>query len=365
MPFDVNGRKDHSPLYCQVAAALRGKICRGELPPMSKLPAEEELRGLYGASRVTIRSALKKLESEGLVHKVNGKGTFVARIAGKQRQIILVLENGPGVEHHLHGLVMGALAKAQEDGFSVLVSNRAQLRGFLEEAVECPSRQTGVLLLRCRELRQDDLDFAEKHGMPCLLEGCERLKGRNWLAVDNDEAMRQVVDHLHGLGRRRFGVFAAATPFAWSSFKERQAAALARLAELGIPKKEVVTVTLPAAADIAAAPYALTAEFFAKGRQPDALLCVNDVIAVQVLRWLGDQGFKVPGDVAVTGFDDILPAHYAHPPLTTVRQDYYAVGGEAVGQLRSLMDDFDNKRIRISRKLQLIVRESTVGTYTL
>ena len=361
MAFGNVSRKDHSPIYCQIAENLRGRIFGGELEPMSKLPAEDELCGLYGASRVTIRSALKKLESEGLVHKVNGKGTFVARIKGKQRQIILVLENGPDVERHLHELVMGALVQAQDDGFSVLVANRAQLRGFLEEAASCPSRQTGVLVLRCRGLDSGDLDFAEKHGVPCLLEGCERLKGRNWLAVDNAAAMRQVVDHLHGLGRRRFGVFNAELPFAWSSFKERHAAALARLAELGISGRGVTTVSLPVKANTSVDAYGLTAKFFKSGTKPDAIICVSDMIAAQVLKWLASNGLKVPEDVAVTGFDDILLASYTTPPLTTVRQNYYDTGAAAAARLRSMMDDADNKRVQIVRKLELVVRESTIA----
>jgi len=351
-------RKDHSPIYCQIAETLRGKIFSGEYAALSRLPAENVLGELHGASRITIRSALKKLETEGLIHRVNGKGTFVSELKGKQRQIILVLENGPDVERHLHGLVMGALTQAQGDGFSVLVASRAQLRGFLEEAVGCPSRQTGVLLLRCRELNADDLDFAGKHGIPCLLEGCERLRGRDWMAVDNADAMRQVVDHLHGLGRRRFAVFGMATPFAWSSFKERQEAALARLAELGVPDGDVST----AVADFQ--PRRQLAELFAGCRKPDALVCVNDTIAVQALGWFAGNGLKVPEDVAVTGFDDSPVAAFTTPPLTTVRQNYYDTGGKAAARLRSMMDDADNRRVQIVRKLELVVRESTVGKMT-
>lgn len=359
MDFGLQERKDHSPLYYQIAESLRTQIFRGELAPMSRLPAEKALCALFHASRITIRSALRKLETEGLVHRVNGKGTFVAELAEKQRQMILVVEKSPADERHLHELIMGALVSAQGAGFRVLISTRAQLRGFLEEAVSSPSRQTGVLLLRCRELCMDDILFAEKHGIPCLLEGCERVKGCNWLAIDNDDAMRQVVDHLYSLGRRRFGIFHAETPYRWSSFQERYAATCRRLAEHGIAQDDICTVTLPVDADMGCRPYTQTAEFFAAGHPLDAIICVNDLIAIQVVKWLLDHGYRVPDDIAVTGFDDILPAEYISPSLTTIRQDYYALGGDAVQQLHGLMDDFDNKRVQISRKLSLIIRKST------
>ncbi len=350
-------RKDHSPLYCRIAESLRAKIFAGEYAPLARLPAEKVLGEIYDASRITIRSALKKMETEGLIHRVNGKGTFVAKLKGKQRQIVLVLEKAPGEARHLHELVMGALIKAQEDGFSLLVVTCTQFRGFMKEAIANPARQTGALLLRCREFHREDIVFAEKHGIPCLLEGGERLKGLNWMAIDNEGAIRQLVDHLHGLGRRRFGIFSEETPSAWSPFKERQAAARARLTALGVPDKDISSVTLHPGDR----PYDLTAAFFKGGKKPDALICVNDIIAVQALKWLADNGRHVPKEVAVTGFDDILPARFATPPLTTVCQNYYEAGAAAVAQLRSMMDDFDNKRVQIVRRLPLVIRASTKG----
>ena len=295
-----------------------------------------------------------------MIHRVNGKGTFVSALKGKRRQVILVVDRPLEEARHLHELVMGALLKAQDYGFSVLVSTSSQFRGFLEEALNCPSCQTGAILLRSREFCKEDIDFAEKHGIPCLLEGCERLKDRNWLAVDNEDAMRQIADHLHSSGRRRFGIFNVETPHPWSSFKERYKALRSRLAELGVQDKDILTVTLPSEADIGSQPYGMTSKFFSrKSHRPDAIVCVNDMIAVQVLKWLGDNSVKVPSDVAVTGFDDILAASYTSPSLSTVKQSYYEVGGEAVNLLRSMMDDFDNKRVQITRKLQLVIRESS------
>lgn len=347
-------RRDHSPIYCQIAEELRGKIFSGEYAALSRLPAENVLGELHGASRITIRSALKKLETEGLIHRVNGKGTFVSELRGKQRQLILVLEKDPGETRHLHELVMGALVTAQEDGFSALVSTCAQFRGFLEEAVNSPVRQTGALLLRCREFRRDDIAFAEKHGIPCLLEGGERLPGLNYLAVDNEGAIRRLVDHLHSLGRRRFGVLTEETPH-WSPFKERHAAALSRLAEL--ETEDVLAAELRPNAQF----HELMAGLFKGANTPDALVCVNDILAVRALKWLADNGHKVPEEVAVTGFDDILPARFATPPLTTACQNYYEAGAAAAAQLRSMMDDSDNKRVQIVRKLPLAIRQSTTG----
>lgn len=65
------------PLYDQLVDLLREKI-ENELVPGDLLPSERELSKRYGLSRTTVRLAIRELESQGLVVRRHGKGTFVA-----------------------------------------------------------------------------------------------------------------------------------------------------------------------------------------------------------------------------------------------------------------------------------------------
>jgi GntR family transcriptional regulator len=65
------------PMYQQIADDLRKQISSGALEPGSQLPTELELRTRYGASRNTIRDAIKRLTSQGLIETRPGQGTFV------------------------------------------------------------------------------------------------------------------------------------------------------------------------------------------------------------------------------------------------------------------------------------------------
>ena len=67
------------PMYQQIAEDLRNQIESGELGPGLQLPTELELRERYEASRNTIRDAIKRLISLGLVQTRPGQGTFVVR----------------------------------------------------------------------------------------------------------------------------------------------------------------------------------------------------------------------------------------------------------------------------------------------
>jgi GntR family transcriptional regulator len=66
-----------NPMYRQIAEDLRGKIEAGDLGPGEQLQTETELRELYGASRNTVRDAIKWLTNLGLVETRPGQGTFV------------------------------------------------------------------------------------------------------------------------------------------------------------------------------------------------------------------------------------------------------------------------------------------------
>jgi GntR family transcriptional regulator len=68
-----------APLYSQVRERLRERIVDGTYEPEARLPAESEISAIFSVSRITVRQALADLQNEGLIVKVPGKGTFVAR----------------------------------------------------------------------------------------------------------------------------------------------------------------------------------------------------------------------------------------------------------------------------------------------
>lgn len=66
-----------SPLYRQLMQRLRSDIASGTYPVHSRIPSEQELCTAYQVSRVTVRKALAELTREGLLRRMQGKGTFV------------------------------------------------------------------------------------------------------------------------------------------------------------------------------------------------------------------------------------------------------------------------------------------------
>lgn len=73
------------PLYLQLSDVLREGIARGLYGPLDRLPSEHELVRAHGVSRITARQALAELERAGLVFRLQGRGSFVARPPVVQR----------------------------------------------------------------------------------------------------------------------------------------------------------------------------------------------------------------------------------------------------------------------------------------
>jgi LacI family transcriptional regulator len=91
---------------------------------------------------------------------------------------------------------------------------------------------------------------------------------------------------------------------------------------------------------------------------PRAVVFGNDEMAIGGLRVLHDAGLRVPGDVALTGFDDISSARHVRPNLTTVRQPMRNLGEEAVRTLLARIGDPAGQRRTLTLPTEVVVRRS-------
>jgi LacI family transcriptional regulator len=91
---------------------------------------------------------------------------------------------------------------------------------------------------------------------------------------------------------------------------------------------------------------------------PQAIACANDQTALGVVYALVRHGIDVPGEVAVTGFDDIPVARHLHPQLTTVRQPITDLGATAFETLYSMITETGRARDDVTMPTRLVRRES-------
>ena len=104
---------------------------------------------------------------------------------------------------------------------------------------------------------------------------------------------------------------------------------------------------------------AMSAVLAAGGPRPDCVFAANDVMAVGALARLRAAGVSVPADIAVAGFDDILPLRDVTPPLTTVRLPLRRMGEMAANLVLAEGGDPDRPRV-IPVPGEVIIRDSTL-----
>lgn len=172
------------------------------------------------------------------------------------------------------------------------------------------------------------------------------------VAVDQHVGAARATQHLLSLGHET--VWHVAGPSDWLEARARTEAWQATLLEAG---REVPA---PFVGDWSASSGYVIGRELAQDLDATAVFVGNDQMALGMLRALHEAGRGVPDDVSVVGFDDIPESAFFIPPLTTVRQDFGAVGRRIIALLLEQLEHgglAHTKRVVIEP--DLVLREST------
>jgi DNA-binding LacI/PurR family transcriptional regulator len=213
------------------------------------------------------------------------------------------------------------------------------------------------LILSPIELEAEDL--RDRENVPLVLLG-ERDYDLPYdhIAIDNVAAARDAVRHLVSLGRRDVAFIGARSG--------RSEPAQLRVRGW---REELRTAGLPADEGLVAATdgwghadgAAAMARILDSGRQPDAVFAYNDPMAIGAMRVLHERGIRVPEDVAVVGFDDVIEGRFSAVTLTSISPDKEAIGRLAVESVLARLNGDTRPPLRVSADYRVVERESTLG----
>jgi DNA-binding LacI/PurR family transcriptional regulator len=198
----------------------------------------------------------------------------------------------------------------------------------------------------------DDAEFVLPPGVPVVV--IDSNAGSGYTVVDTDQALgaRQATEHLLALGHRR--VWHIAGPLTSFSASHRAESWRRTLQDAGITPPE------PLYGDWTTESGYRHGLALGRRRDVTAIFAANDQMALGTMRALHELGRGIPAEVSVVGFDDMEEAHSFWPPLTTVRQDFTAVGRLSIHKLLSKIagttHDQDEKT---TVPTELVVRDST------
>ncbi|MDX1934056.1 MAG: GntR family transcriptional regulator [Capsulimonadales bacterium] len=329
-------------LYVEIASSLKGRIRRGDFEA-GKLPSERELTSEYGVQRATVRRALQVLEAEGLIFRDTTRGTFARtpETRGTERGgIALVI--GRAEDTTAPGDIARGLAQAlrEEERFLVWFDTPA-LPGHAEAEVPHPDDLLARGVVGCALWPQIPASVerlrALRDAMPLVLLD-RRVPGfeSDFVGIDDVEAARTVTEHLLELGHRRIG-FVAVEPHVATVQARLQGWSTALMAT-GVPGGD--GRTLFKNGDFSKADDRMLEDFLAGNGDPlTALVCTNDTVASQMIRFLQNSGRQIGKDVAVTGFGNSFAGLLDALGLTTVAQPWEAMGRMAGEMLLARLND--------------------------
>ena len=224
---------------------------------------------------------------------------------------------------------------------------------FAERSVE------GIILI--------NTPFVPEVGLPMVQIGHhdDKLSGPS-LVVDNSAGVLAAMTHLHGLGHRRFAFIRGHQDSADS--EDRWSAVRSAAQKLAVVIDESLVVQLERMDMLALASIeegARCAERLMLRRgEFTALMAFNDMSAIGATNRLVGAGWRIPEELSVVGFDDILDSRITRPALTTVRQPLGKMGETAATEMIRCITGAPHSRTIVLIP-ELVVRDSTAPAMTL
>lgn len=264
------------------------------------------------------------------------------------------------VEPYATGVLSGLESHLIHKGYFYLVASHRSQKRLLDEYLDLMHTRLveGMVLIATA--------LEHPPSVPTVVvAGHQNLEGVTNVVLDHDRAADLALRHLLELGHRKIAFFKgqegnADTEDRWRGIQQRAAAH-------GIEIRDDLTFQL---AGDPGDEISRTEQAFRQGKEYGrrllerrgeftAVFAFNDLSAIGAIQALVGGGLRVPEDVSVVGFDDIVNAQYYNPGLTTVRQPLHEMG-ETAGRilLNRLADDKTPQGV-VTIEPELVVRAST------
>ncbi len=255
-------------------------------------------------------------------------------------------------------IARGVEQVAYTHGYSVLLCNTGEDASRELEVLHTLDERYVDGVIVCG-LREDDapLQQALAHFRAAVMVN-RRFADETVPAILVDDVLGGYLatQHLLQLGHTAIGFIAGPTT-SYSGIKRLQGYEQA-LTEAGIERRDDwVHYCIPTVAGGEAAVHSLLANH----PELSALFCYNDLIAVSALRACATVGRRIPEDLAVVGYDDIMLATLVSPPLTSCHVPRMELGNQAVSTLLNCINDEADRCGETVITPELVIRASTVG----
>ncbi len=276
--------------------------------------------------------------------------------------IILDTSGHADLRHPVFGDVLDGLKERIADGGYDML--------FFTGGTPAGSIRTYDYLERCRRHHVDGMalmgvgrSFPEiqklvRSEVPCVGIELDLTGPRSGFVIsDNVDGAKLAIQHLHDQGRRKIATITGMTYT--RPGRDRLTGYREKLEELGLVQN---SDWIQAGDFYEPSGFTAMERLLELSDRPDAVFCASDMMAVGAIAAAKEKGVKVPGDIAIIGYDDAPFAALYDPPISTIRQDKIGLGRVAGEQLMAMIDDPKATPPKIMLPVELVARESTIGS---
>jgi LacI family transcriptional regulator len=336
---------------------------------MAKLTLEE-IGQLAGVSRSTVSRVINhhpnvstkvRKKVERVIKDTGFSPNLAARTLVSQRSYVVGLVIPRSIQTffgdpYFARLTQGIAQAANlyDYTFSLFLLESREIEERLLPRITRPGFIDGLII---QATAADDyaLDSVVNGSIPYVIAGTPiGYNNVTYIDVDNIYGASLAVEHLIKLGRRRIATVTG--PLSGSPGRDRRLGYEQTLAKHCLPFDERLVVE----SDFSEEGAYRAAKQILK-YDPDAIFIASDQMAIGALRAIKDKKLKVPKDISVVGFDDLPPARYADPQLTTIRQPILRFGIAAFELLLKYMVDNSLPSQKTLIDVELVVRDSCGG----
>jgi len=339
-----------------------GKQPAGPAGARTRPPSITDVATLANVSYQTVSRVLNghpnvrpstKLVVMGAIEELGYRPSNVARtlVTGRSRTLGVLamdVDDSDGLTP-----LYGIERSARELGYFVGIGNLDYVdRSSVRAAVDRLAEQSiaGVLVIAPIDAASDALSLLPTSLPVVAIEG-HPDRGISTSSVDQVTGARVATEHLLELGHET--VFHVSGPTQWMQTQSRMAGWRAALHDAG------AEIPMPLTGDWSASSGYEAGKVLARIPELTAVFSGNDQMALGILLALSERGLSVPGDVSIVGFDDGDDPPFYNPPLTTVRQDFRAVGRRAIEMLVSKVETGITEVSHCVIQPELVIRKST------
>ncbi len=325
-----------------------------------ELLSTRSLAETFNVSEITIRRDLQELSDEGLIHRQHG-GVTLPKVAInniKHVGILLVSRLGKFSHPFFNEVLEGADVKLQCLGY-----HPAFVKTFIEvdsdESVKDLLDQYPVEgLLVIGELNRERFERWRKYIPHIVTTPTKLSKHSDTVLFDGHDGMHQLMAHLSNLNNKRIGFIVSRSVLGQTDL--RLEAFLEGVKTYHFDDNPELVFEM--SHELELVPDKIGQQGAEKlmnlSKTPDVIMCSSDMIALGAIQWLQKKGYRVPEDVAVTGFDDLPEAVRTFPPLTTVHVHKKLMGALAAELLQRRIEHPSDPALKVITPTSLKVRQS-------